>query len=103
MGLFRKKAPEKTMESIMAEYGGNPNIENLEKLLVKDLTGIYGNRASLPALKELQAKERIDHFSDQVIECLLTDEVVLGAIQADHEDEKNWIRIIVDGFKPKKK
>lgn len=102
MGLFGKSEQEKSVEDLMKTYGGNTKVEELESKLVKELSSIFNRNNIDLKQKESIAKLKVDEFSDKIVECLLTDEVVTQAIRSTPKNNNNIIKSIVLLFRPKK-
>lgn len=102
MGIFGKSEQEKSVEDLMKTYGGNTKVEELESNLVKELSAIFNRNNIDLKQKESIAKSKVDEFSDKIVECLLTDEVVTQAIRTTPKNNNNIIKSIVLMFRPKK-
>ncbi|PKK97798.1 MAG: hypothetical protein CVV57_10415 [Tenericutes bacterium HGW-Tenericutes-2] len=103
MGLFGKSEPEKSVEELMQSYGGNSNVEELETKLVKELSAIFNRNNINLTQKETIAKAKVDEFTDNIVECLLTDETVTKVIRATPKNTNSIVKSFVLMFRPKKK
>jgi len=103
MSIFSKKSTEEeaNIQTIIENYGGNPEVEAKESKLVEDLYAFF-NRRNLTLLQQKSGvKIIIDTFTDNLIELVLSDETVIKAMKNSGSNPKNFIRIIVGKFRPR--
>lgn len=101
MSIFSKKTveQEKTVQDLIESYGGNVNIEDKEKKLVEDLFNIFSRRDLVESVRRSNAKAKVDAYTDELVEILLTDETVVKVIKGSNNTAKNIAQFFAGKFR----